>query len=323
MDYTLGQSTVGSLTQALAEAFGDRLQVGGRLAARSVEEVAAALRVAHTWDGAVTLGPARPGVLSIDLGGLTAVREIDVQSGLVTAEAAIAPRALDAALADEGLELHRDLFSDLDGPIGAAIAAGEGAPAIVSLGAVLPDGIVFHTPIAPRRATGPNPDALLVGSQGRFAVIAWATLRVCPRQPGALLRAWRGPAAEVLDATRRLLRGAVPELGVRARRGKTGPLTVSWRLPNAAAEAEVAAAMTAAGASACEPDDAPPSDGLPRRLGWTALGRLLARRAPLFVGGMDVHGGYARVPGDAAGSDALQEAVDAAVDPVGTLRRGR
>ena len=128
---------------------------------------------------------------------------------------------------------------------------------------------------------------------------------------------------EVLEATRLLLRGAVPCLSVRARRGKTGALTTTWSLPNPGAENEVAAALSAAGAETCEPDLAPPLAGIPRRLGWTALQKLLGRRTPVFIGAMDLHGGYARVSGDAVGADPLLEAVDAAIDPVGTLRRAR
>ncbi|HIA03663.1 MAG TPA: FAD-binding protein, partial [Myxococcales bacterium] len=169
-DYTINQPVIGTLQDALNLAFGkNRIQVGGCLNAQSVAEVCSLLEAAHRFNVRVHMKSCSKDSLAIDLSGLNKLRDMDTISQLVTAESGMSVGELESALADEGLSLGPSAFADPGETLGRALARGDGAALVASVGAVLADGTLFHTPLAPRRATGPNPDALLVGTGRRVA----------------------------------------------------------------------------------------------------------------------------------------------------------
>lgn len=322
-DYTLNQPIVDSLQDALDGALGaGRLRAGGQLAVTTADEVAAVVTAAHEQGGRVVLGESRPAALALDLGGLNAVADIDVESCTITAGAGATPTAIQAALNDAGLTLGGPWFAHPDGSLGAAIARGEALPLVISVSAVLPDGTRFNTPRSPRRATGPNPDALLVGTRGRFAVIVGATLRARPLQP-TLRTAARGKASALLEALRLLLRGSVRVEGAWLRKVSRGQATLTVQVKTESIRVAVAQLLTDAGAKACPPDeDLPLSGPRPRWLGWRALAPITAGQGKrgAFIGPFDLHGGWARVPGESDGADPRLEALRSAIDPLQTLR---
>lgn len=323
-DYTEVQKVVDTLQQALDDRLGEgALQPGDPpLRARSVDDVAHVVEAASGYGGHVTLGEPGAGLLALDLSGLTTVRNLDATSGLVTVEAGATPEEIGQALAEEGLGLGPAHFARPDASIGAAIAGGEGAPLTVSLGVVLPDGTLFETPVAPRRATGPDPVWLQIGTEGRFGIIVWVTLRARPLLRRPVDVALRGSASKLLEALRAVLRTGLDPFALQLRKGSRGKATVTARLGDVSAGDELRAALEAAGGEPCEPDGELPPSGRPVRLGWRALAghaRGQGKRG-LFVSSMDLHGGWARVPGAKRGTDPRLERLRAAADPQGTLR---
>ncbi len=113
---------------------------------------------------------------------------LDRESHLVSVGAGVTVASLEEELLKQGFTLG---FKDCPGtPIGAWLAAGEPGPGsrrsfpgwspVAALEAVLLQGAMVRTTLAPRSATGPDPKALLVGGCGRLGVITKATLRVFP-----------------------------------------------------------------------------------------------------------------------------------------------
>ncbi|MCA9520851.1 MAG: FAD-binding oxidoreductase [Myxococcales bacterium] len=122
--------------------------------------------------------------------GMNRLLEVDVYSNLVQAQAGISLRQLESELnqagyttgyvpggADRTLAYHLAMRSvQYGGP-----QYGGLDQLVVSLEAVLPAGTVIRTPQAPRRATGIDPRALLLGTGGHFGIVCSATMRVFPR----------------------------------------------------------------------------------------------------------------------------------------------
>lgn len=143
-----------------------------------------------------TVEPRRP-VVIIDVSRLTRVDNVHPRSGLVTVDGGVRTETLARLLRGEGYHtdpLPRRVL------LGRALASrwgrlrypGSSEPSLVdrviSLSAILPDGSLLRTPLAPRRATGPDLAALLLGSHGMLGVIVSVTLRAqqLPRQSSEL-----------------------------------------------------------------------------------------------------------------------------------------
>lgn len=318
-DYTLDQPVLDTLEQALREApLLGRPAVGGVFRPTQIQEVSALLRAADGFGGKVCVGAEPvPGCVALDLGGLDAVVELDAASQLVHVGAGATPAAIAEAAAAQGLELDLGWFADPSAPLGHALAAGEAAPAVFSVRAVLPDGATFETPRAPRRASGPAPDGLLVGGAHAFGVIVGATLRLREVDPDAAWYQLRGPDA--LERVRLLARAGVrwrsaalrcvAEATGKGKRAKA-PVFEAWLRLSVAARAAVPDAQ----ASDAPP---PPPQGRPVWRRWSAL------PAQAWAGPLDLHGGWAREAGSATSpaSDWLERA-RRAVDPRSTLSRG-
>jgi alkyldihydroxyacetonephosphate synthase len=140
------------------------------------------------------IGPVRddsyPGVVTLDLGRLDRVLEIDRTSRAIRAQAGIRGPALEDTLRPEGLTLRHYPqsfeFSTLGGWI-ATRAAGHYATVLThiddvveGLRVVSPAGLV-QTRRLPGSGAGPAPDRLFIGSEGALGVITEAWVRVQDR----------------------------------------------------------------------------------------------------------------------------------------------
>lgn len=202
----------------------------------TVQDVAALLRLANehglpvvpfgAGSGVVGGAVAARGGVVCDLKRMRRLVHVDERSGLVTAEAGILGEDLERALNARGFTLGHfpaSIYASTLGGWLATRAAGQMSTKygkiedmIVSLEAVLPSGRILHTKTAPRSATGPDLDQLLVGSEGTLAVITRATLRM-HRLPEARLFASAAfeRVDDGLEAVRKLLRAGVRPAVVR------------------------------------------------------------------------------------------------------------
>ncbi len=136
------------------------------------------------------VGAGHRGVLSLDLGGLQAVREVDEVSRVARIEAGALGPSLEAQLATHGLTLRHFPqsfeFSTLGGWI-ATRAGGHFATGpthiddlVQAVKMITPRG-VFETRSFPASGAGVDPNRLVLGSEGRLGVITEAWVRVRPR----------------------------------------------------------------------------------------------------------------------------------------------
>jgi len=138
------------------------------------------------------VGPAYRGALSLDLGRMDRVLEVDAVSGAARIQAGVLGPSLEDQLRPHGLTLRHFPqsfeFSSLGGWI-ATRSAGHFATLhthidemVESLRALAPAGPV-ETRRLPSSGAGPSPDRLLVGSEGVLGVIteAWVRLHRRPR----------------------------------------------------------------------------------------------------------------------------------------------
>jgi alkyldihydroxyacetonephosphate synthase len=129
----------------------------------------------------------RPRVLC-DLRRMASVLHLDETSLTVHAQAGIPVRVLEEALARRGLTLGYFPVEALGYPLGALLArrhpelaaahAGPLLGSCIALSAVLANGGLAHTRVAPRHAAGPDLMHLLLGGEGLLGIITAAVLRV-------------------------------------------------------------------------------------------------------------------------------------------------
>jgi alkyldihydroxyacetonephosphate synthase len=171
----------------------DELDVERLLAWCSAERVAAI----PYGGGTSVVGGVRPevdqsynGAITIDLGGLRRVIEVDEVSRAALIQAGATGPDLEAQLAEHGLTLRHFPqsfeLSTLGGWI-ATRAAGHFATVwthiedfVESVRALTPSG-TWASRRLPGSGAGPSPDRLLVGSEGTLGVITEAWVRVQPR----------------------------------------------------------------------------------------------------------------------------------------------
>ncbi len=136
-------------------------------------------------------GAGHAGVLSLDLGAMNAVLEVDDVSRLARIQAGATGPALEAGLAEQGLTLRHFPqsfeFSTLGGWI-ATRAGGHFATVythiddlVAGLRMLTPGAGVYATRCLPGSGAGPSPDRLVLGSEGTLGVITEAWMRVRPR----------------------------------------------------------------------------------------------------------------------------------------------
>jgi len=323
-DYTLQQPTDSSLQEALDDVLGPgRLRPGTVFAPADSDEVQRVVQTAHRYHAAVSVGhQAIPGVLTLSVDKLDGVRELDGISGLVTVEAGCSFDQLGDLLKQEGLRLPQGHFGPQHTTVGASIMDGEGGPLIVSTGGVLPDGMVFSTPMAPRRATGPNPDAILTGSRNRLAIVLWVTLRTEPyREPTEQL-AFAGDAATVVHTTRALLVERPHDAVVSIRKGKRGRATATWQTYRAEDGARVRSHYESAQLDSVAVQSTRPGRGRPRPALWSDILGVMegTENSGVWCGPLDRHGGWIRKakPTKTHEDPLLKRVVDV-LDPLRTL----
>jgi hypothetical protein len=324
-DYTLNQPKATTIQEALDEALGpERASIGQVFEAESVDDVHWLVHTAHLYDTRVRVGATpSPGVLTLSLTQLTAIRELDPVSGLVTVESGCTVAALNSTLNNDGLRLPPGYFADPKGTLSQALSSGEGGPLIVSMGGVLPDGMQFHTPIAPRRATGSNPDVMLATTQHRLAIVVWVTLRVdfSPASPAPV--AFKGPGKDIVATARELLIAGIHVLSVHLLKGSRGLVTVTWEAQSDNDLQRILTAFRRPGFTTTDAKEPTPPLGRPQRALWTEILRATdgtARRG-LWVGPLDMHGGWIRTKTLAPlGDDPHLEKVRTALDPQQTLQ---
>ncbi|HUR49885.1 MAG TPA: FAD-binding oxidoreductase [Acidimicrobiales bacterium] len=200
----------------------------------SAEKVAAVLKVCATEGVPVTAFGGRSGVcggslpvhggVSLDLGGLSGIEDVDGESMLVTVGAGTNGRAFEDELrGTHGLTVgHWPQSIDLASVGGWVACRGAGqystrygvvADMVEGLEVALADGSLIRTGWrGPRSATGPDLTQLFVGSEGTLGVVTKVRLRAHPAPVDQWKAAWVFPDfATGLGVCRRVLRrGATP-----------------------------------------------------------------------------------------------------------------
>ncbi len=322
-DYTREIREATSFPQALELGLGKgRLAPGETLSARSVAEVCITLAAASRFGGHVRLGPAQgPDEVGLRLDALVGITDVDPTSGLVRAEAGVTVSSLEARLADAGLTLGAALLATPEARIGAAIAAGAWPGAAMRLEAVLPDGTPLCTPLAPRRATGPDPDALLHGLNDRLAVLVAAVLRLDPRAQQSRVEHVKGPPSALLEAMRVLLRDH--RLDVELSATSDGQeLTVEVSGDDARFDTGLAllASLRAVGAVSVTGGLPAPPLGRTEVAGWRRLQSRVAAGGPVWLHRIGRHGAWLRPGPQGAIDDPWLAQARAALDPGAVLR---
>lgn len=141
--------------------------------------------------------PGQGAVISLDTTRLDALLRLDEQSGLATFQAGIDGPSLEAALGERGFTLGHFPQSFEHSTLGGWIATrstgqlseryGGIEALLASVRMVTPGGVLRTTPV-PRSATGPDINALVLGSEGTLGVIVEATVRVRRRAPARAVR---------------------------------------------------------------------------------------------------------------------------------------
>jgi alkyldihydroxyacetonephosphate synthase len=172
--------------------------------------------------GTGVCGGAAPvnGAVTVDLGRLNRILDLDEESGTVTVEPGVLAQSLEDHLAHRGWSLGHFPSSIHCSTIGGFLAirsAGQASTGygklddmVVGLEVVLPDGRVFETRDVPSSAAGPDLKQLFLGSEGTLGIISRATLHVRPMPEVTLDRGFLLPDFDAgLHAIRDILRAGV------------------------------------------------------------------------------------------------------------------
>ncbi|MBI3271157.1 MAG: FAD-binding oxidoreductase [Planctomycetes bacterium] len=204
--------------------------------ARSIEDISKILRWAR--DRRVRIVPfgggsgvcggtfASGGGFILDLKRMDRILSLDPVSLTLKAEAGIIGERLERELNARGFTMGHFPSSIYCSTFGGWVATrsagqlstkyGKIEDMILGLTAVLPDGRVMETRVAPRTAAGPSLTQLFVGSEGTLGVIADATVRVWPVPEVRLFRGYAFPDVQSgLTAIRRTLHAGVRPAAVR------------------------------------------------------------------------------------------------------------
>ena len=139
--------------------------------------------------GGVTARPSADPLITVDLGGLNDVRDLDERSGLVTVGAGITGPDLARHLGDRGLTIGHEPQSWELATVGGWVAArgsglrsfGSGRIEQLYAGGTLeaPAGTLDMPPF-PASAAGPDLRQLVLGSEGRLGILTDVILRTSP-----------------------------------------------------------------------------------------------------------------------------------------------
>ena len=133
---------------------------------------------------------------------------------------------------------------------------------------------------------------------------------------------WSGKGLVMLEAARELLRTGIRLSYLHARKRAKGTLLMSAGASNTETLARVEAAFLAAGARTAKPATGPIKGGVAKRLSWSKLDPLVKGNAKvgLWIGPMDMHGGWARIPGQSSATDPLLDVVVGSADELDVLK---
>jgi hypothetical protein len=159
---------------------------------RSAGDVSRTVALATRLQGKVAVTRRfEPGLIALELTRLSEIAAPDERACLIRVGAGALVRDVEARAIQFGLTLGPLLPSSPRKTVGAwlagptrgerAIPAGRLETSALALEAVLADGSRYHSKEAPRSATGPDLDHLLLGGEGRLGIITRATLRLFPR----------------------------------------------------------------------------------------------------------------------------------------------
>jgi len=159
-------------------------------------------------------------VLTLDLGRLAGMTDLDERSGLATFGPGTRGPAVEAALAEQGLTLGHFPQSWELATVGGWVATrssgqeslgyGRIEDMVAGLELIGPDGRLSLA-ARPASAAGPDLGRLVMGSEGRLGVITEATLRVRPRPHETVVAAALLPdLGRGLDAVREMVMIGVP-----------------------------------------------------------------------------------------------------------------
>lgn len=204
---------------------------------RSTGEVAALLRWASAEGVPVTPYGAGSGVVggavavrggvTLDLSALTGLVDLDEVSGVATFRAGTLGPDVETVLNARGWTVGHYPSSIMCSTVGGWVAArgagqcstryGKAEDLVVAVEAVLPDGTVWRTGMAPRTAAGPDLWRLFAGAEGTLGVVTEVTFRLSPlpevrRFGGRLYPTLRAGTAALRDVMRTGARPAVLRL---------------------------------------------------------------------------------------------------------------
>ena len=164
--------------------------------------------------GLVAEREAFAGVVSLDLGRLDQLLQVDLESSTAVLQAGLLGPEAEARLAAHGLTLGHFPQSFEYASIGGFAATRSSGQASSGYGRFdsLVVGLTVATPLgtltlgsAPASAAGPDLRELVLGSEGAFGVITSVTVRVRPAPEARVYDAWRfGSFEEGLSALREL-----------------------------------------------------------------------------------------------------------------------
>lgn len=168
--------------------------------------------------GSGVMGGARPkeGGIALDLKRLKAIRRLDEKNLRLEVEAGIVGERLERTLQQRGFTLGHFPSSIICSTLGGWLAARSAGQASTLYGKiedmtfgleVATPGRVHRSMLGPRPGRGADMNALLIGSEGCFAAITAAELRIRPLPEARRMRGLRFPGVEAgIEAIRRMLR---------------------------------------------------------------------------------------------------------------------
>jgi alkyldihydroxyacetonephosphate synthase len=178
-----------------------------------------------------------PGGMSLDVGRLDGVLEIDAVSRAARIQAGATGPQIEEQLAEHGMTLRFFPQSFERSTLGGWIAtraAGHFATGpthiddlVESVRAVTARGEIWESRRLPASGAGPSPDRLLLGSEGTLAVITEAWVRVRPREPRWSARVELDDFAVGLELVREIVQSGMRPSNCRLVEAREAQLTLS------------------------------------------------------------------------------------------------